>query len=49
MIKVDLLAACIAQTVVGAVFVIFLQRWSKNCTNPPANGKQGLIPAMLNN
>jgi hypothetical protein len=29
--------------VVGAVLVVFLQRWSKISTIVPANGKQGMI------
>jgi hypothetical protein len=45
LIKVDWLAACIALRVVGAVFVVVPRRWHKiNLHNPPANGKQGLIP-----
>jgi hypothetical protein len=41
---VDWLAACIALRVVGAVLVVFLQRWRKICT---ANWKQGSIPEEI--
>jgi hypothetical protein len=40
LIKVDWLAACIALSVVGAIFVISVRRWLTICT-VPANGKQG--------
>jgi hypothetical protein len=44
LLKVGWIAACIAQTVIGAVLVIFLQR----CLNSPrANGKQGPIPEEM--
>ncbi len=48
LIKVDWLAASTAQRVVGAVFVIFLQRWHTICTHsPPANGKREPIPEEM--
>ncbi len=43
-IKVDLLDACIALRVVGAILVVFLRRWRKIST---ANGKQGPIPVKM--
>jgi hypothetical protein len=43
LMKVDWLAACNAQRVVGTKFVIFLWYWHTICCSP-ANGKQGPIP-----
>jgi hypothetical protein len=45
--KVDWLAPCIAQRVVGAVFVIFFQCWCTILHSPAANGKQGAIPEEM--
>jgi hypothetical protein len=46
LIKVDLPTACIALRVVGIVLVGFLRR-CEILHNPPANGKQGLIPEEM--
>jgi hypothetical protein len=46
-IKVDLLAACIALKVVGAVLVVILRSWRKICTIQFANRRQAPIPEEM--
>jgi hypothetical protein len=47
--KVDWLAACIGQKVVGAVFAAVSRRWRKICTicQPMGSNKQGPIPEEI--
>jgi hypothetical protein len=47
LIKEDWLDACIALRVVGAVLVVFLQRWRKFFLQSSTNGKQRLIPEEM--
>jgi hypothetical protein len=47
--KSEWLDACIALRMVGAVLVVFLRRWRKNCgtLQAPANGKEEPIPEEI--